>query len=115
MLQKRSATVNSRKSPVYEIAKEAQRFLTILKENPTPSGTGLADELLVFLYRLKDDYRVVLSKSTRFQGTQFHFLGDFLYQLESNPDGTLENGENQKLLIDLLTDLATGRLNMTKR
>ena len=94
------------------------RASSLLRELHEHAGSqqGLtADELLLFLYRLRDGYRVVRSSSDRSQGTSFGFLSDILYQLESRPDAALESEECKSRIESLLRDLAEGKLTLSKK
>jgi hypothetical protein len=75
----------------------------------------VADDLLLFCYRLRDECRVARSTSKRFQGSSFAFLNELLYDLESRPDDTLRSEERRAFIAELLSDLASGRILVSKK
>jgi hypothetical protein len=79
------------------------------------SGTmpsSVADNALLFCYRLRDGYHIVRSKSSLGKGKSFSFLNELLYQLESRPDEALRSEEWKSMLETLLRDLASGALEV---
>jgi hypothetical protein len=72
-----------------------------------------ADNLLLFLHRLRDRYRVLHPSSDRSKLTSIGFLPDILYQLESHPDATLQSEELRSRIETLLRDLAEGKLTIS--
>jgi outer membrane cobalamin receptor len=83
--------------------------LTALRQTNGPASATIADDLLVFFYRLCDEYRIVQSTSNRFKGPSFSFLHEFLYQLESRPDDTLQSEEWRSFVEVLLSEMASGK------
>ena len=69
-----------------------------------------ADDLLVFLYRLRDNYQAVPSVKNRSSRTSLGFLHDIVYQLESRPDEVLQSEGWRSRIEQLLGDLAEGEL-----
>jgi hypothetical protein len=94
---------------------QASSFLRELHEHVEGQQSLSADELLLFLYRLRDRYRVVRSSSDRSKGSSFGFLPDILYQLESRPDETLHSEESRSHIESLLSDVAEGRLKLSRK
>ena len=91
------------------IAAQAKGFLTALRQTNEPPSATIADDLLVFFYRLRDQYRIVQSTSDRFKGPSFSFLLELLYQLESRPDDTLQSEEWRSFVEVLLSEMASGK------
>jgi hypothetical protein len=92
------------------IAEQAKVFLTTMQQtHDRPLGTT-ADDLLLFLYRLRDKYRIIRSTSDRFKGPSFAFLHELLYQLESRPDETMLSAEWRGFVEALLSDMASGKI-----
>jgi len=89
---------------------QAKTFLATLHEMPGRSSAAVADDLLLFLYRLRDEQRIVRSTSNRFKGPSFSFLHDLLYQLESRPEETLHSVEWATFVEVLLSDIASGKI-----
>jgi hypothetical protein len=92
------------------IAAQAKVFLTTLHQTDERHSAATADDLLLFFYRLRDEYRIIRSTSDRFKGPSFSFLHELLYQLESRPEGTLLSAEWRTFVEVLLSDLASGRI-----
>jgi hypothetical protein len=92
------------------IASQANVFLTTLRQTHGCHSPATADDLLLFLYRLRDEYCIIRSKSDRFKGPSFSFLHELLYQLESRPDETLLSAEWRSFIEVLLSDIAAGRI-----
>ena len=92
------------------IVAKAKAFLTGLHQTSELQQTPAADDLLLFFYRLRDEYRIVRSTSDRFKGPSFAFLHELLYQLESRPDETLLSPEWGTLVELLLSDIASGKI-----
>ena len=97
------------------IASQAGVLLKELRESGSHPMPLTADNLLLFAYRLRDGYRIVRSTSSRFKGSSFAFLHELLYQLESRPDETMRSVEWREMMEMLLTDLALGRIIVTKK
>jgi hypothetical protein len=93
-----------------DIAAQAKVFLTSLQQPHQRSSAATADDLLLFLYRLRDEYRIIQSASDRFNGPSFSFLHELLYQLESRPDETLLSAEWRTFIEVLLSDIRSGRI-----
>lgn len=108
-------TVNSSHEESRQIALETRAILRRLQEGTETQSAAVADDLLLFLYRLRDGFRIVTSTSKRFRGTSFDFLQELLYQLESRPDATLQSGEWRELIETLLQDLSAGKIVLAKK
>lgn len=89
---------------------QAGKLLAMIRQTDGDRSAGTADELLLFLYRLRDRCRIVRSSSSRFAAISFSFLHDLLYELESRPDETLRSQEWRTFVETLLSDLASGRI-----
>ena len=92
------------------IAAQAKAFLNALHQTHERHPAATADDLLLYFYRLRDDYRIIRSTSDRFKGTSFSFLHELLYQLESRPDETLLSAEWKTFVAMLLSDRASGKI-----
>ena len=108
-------TINPSDKEVRGISREAQLLSERLSHHAAGKTSLPADDLLLFLYRLRDEYRIVRSTSPRFKGSSFTFLHELLYQLESRPDETLQSDEWRALIDALLHDLATGKLVLDRK
>lgn len=115
MLRKRRSTVNLVMYAMVQVTTQAKDFLRILQESSPAHAAALADDVLVFLYRLRDNYRIIQSKNRRFSAKTFSPLFDVIYNLEAKPDETMENEEWRKIIVEFLTDLATGRILVGKK
>lgn len=93
-----------------DIAAKAKLFLKTLHQMHERQSAATADDLLLFFYRLRDEYRITRSTSDRFKGPSFAFLHELLYQLESRPDETLLSAEWRTFVEVLLSDIASGRI-----
>lgn len=98
-----------------QIASQAGQLLKELRESGSRPLPLTADHLLLFGYRLRDGYRIVRSTSIRFKGPSFRFIQELLYQLESRPDAALSSAEWREMIETLLTDLALGKIVVTKQ
>lgn len=108
-------TVNSSDSDRRDVTHQAEEFLRQLRD-PQSGGTAVsADDLLLFLYRLRDGYSIVRSGSGRFKGPTFAFIHELLYQLESRPDETLASAEWRELIESLLHELASKKIMLKKK
>jgi len=103
---------------VQRLIEEAQSLLTRLKEDPKEypmeRSPALADDVLVFCYRLRDGYRIVRTSSRQFHGPTFAFLNGLLYELESKPDETMKSSEWRSVLENVLSALASGAIVLQK-
>lgn len=75
----------------------------------------LADELLLYLYRLKDEFVIVRSTSRLFTGKSFAVLQNLIYNLESAPDETLHNPATVDFVRAVLEDLIRGNILIQKK
>lgn len=89
---------------------QAKRLLEILKTSSAEQAAESADDLLLFCYRLLDEYVIVRSTSPRFAGRTFNSLRDVVYQLESDPTAALQRPEWSEILKGVLEDIVTGRI-----
>ena len=92
------------------VAAQARMFLRTIQQPHDGKPGTTADDLLLFFYRLRDEYRITRSTSDRFKGTSFAFLHELLYQLESRPEETMMSQEWRAFAEALLSDLASGRI-----
>jgi hypothetical protein len=99
-----------RSGEIETLAMQAKAFLATLHEMHERSSAAAADDLLLFLYRLRDEHRIVRSTSSRFKGPSFSFLHGLLYQLESRPEETLHSVEWATFVEVLLADIASGKI-----
>jgi hypothetical protein len=113
-LEEETAVIPGR-NEIQDLMLQASSLLKAVREHAGGPQDMKADDLLLFLYRLRDGYRVVHSSSDRSKGNSFGFLPDILYQLESRPDATLESEEWNSRIELLLRDLAEGRLMLLRK
>lgn len=97
-----------------ELMVEAQSFLMQMSSHSGDQKDFNVDELLLFLYRLRDGYRVVRTTSGRAHDSSLAFIQDLLYQLESRPDEALQSPEWKAQIETLLQDLVDGKLTISK-
>jgi hypothetical protein len=89
---------------------QARELAGQLRAAAESASTAPADEVLLFLYRLRDGYEIVRSSSRFVSGRRFTVLGDLIYALESNPDHALRSPERLSFVLGLLTDIAERRI-----
>ena len=97
------------------VVEQARNLLAVIRQSDGGGSAATADDLLLFLYRLRDQYRIVRSTSDRFRGASFSFLHDLLYQLESRPDETMRSSEWRTFIQGLLSDIVSGRITIATR
>jgi hypothetical protein len=97
-----------------ELLGQAQLFRMQIAGHSGDQKYFNVDELLLFLYRLRDGYRIVRTTSGRVHSSSFAFLQDLLYQLESRPDEALRSPEWKAQIESLLQDLIDGKLTISK-
>ena len=94
---------------------QAAALLRELLEHAGSQNDLKPDDLLLFLYRLRDGYSIVRSMRGHSTGTSFENLPDILYQLESRPDAALQSEEWRSRIESLLRELAEGRLTLEQK
>ncbi|HEX9614280.1 MAG TPA: hypothetical protein VGA55_02180 [Bacteroidota bacterium] len=87
------------------VVQEARRLVLLAGEE-----AGWADEVLLFFYRLRDNFKVSASTSSFLVGKSFHVLNPIIYELESNPDRIVENREQRLIIEGILRDLVSGAI-----
>jgi hypothetical protein len=90
------------------LLEKARSLLSQLQGPSTP--VSLADDILLFFYDLHDNYFIARSSSLRFTAKTFSILGDVIYGLESDPDGTLLNDHWKNFIQLTLEGIATGKI-----
>jgi hypothetical protein len=93
----------------------ARKLLSRLRHAFPAELPALADELLVFLYRLKDEYVIVHSSSRMVTGSSFAVLSNLIYSLESAPEAALRETSTVEFLRALLEDLTRGAVVIQKK
>jgi hypothetical protein len=93
----------------FDYRNTARTFAALLSESSSGSAAA-ADDILVFLYRLRDGYRVVRSSRPQFPARRFTFLDGLIYTLESDPAAAFASDEYRSVMTALCTDLANGSL-----
>lgn len=88
---------------------QAKTLLRSLNETRR-SEENLADELLLFLYRLRDTHRIIRSSHPLVQGKSFVVLNEVIYRLESDPDTALSDGEISGTLRSVLEGIVKGTI-----
>jgi len=76
---------------------------------------SLADDILLFFNDLRDNYLIARSSSFRFTAKTFSILGDAIYGLESDPDGTLSSDHWKNFIQSTLEDIVTGRIILARK
>ncbi|MFH0989269.1 MAG: hypothetical protein V1799_04545 [bacterium] len=94
---------------------QASHLLLYLNQHSEDQLAGMADEYLLFLYRLRDRYQIVRSSSRIFTGKSFSVLNDLLYQLESNPAAAMSRHDTKQLLLTLLQEMTQGKIIIGKK
>jgi hypothetical protein len=98
-----------------ELIPTARDLLTVFRENSVPLLCERADDLLLFLIRLRDDFEIRQSKSPRFSGSALHLLRWFIEELEADPDRVLRNNQQRELLRTILEDIVSGRVLLRRK
>ena len=93
-----------------DIITEARKFLRLLRESSEYESLKYANEVLMYLYNLQDNYTVLKSRSPRFSQGQIISLRHLIYQLESKPEETFRSCELKNFLMLTLEDIALGRV-----
>ena len=94
---------------------EARLFLQAIKNNSEGELLRYADEFLSYFHRLHDQYGITRSTSPRFSGKTFIILEDIIYELESHPEETLKSPSSREFIVDVLEDIANGRIILQQR
>lgn len=92
------------------ISAEARQLLGRLADEARRSQC--ADDLLVFLYFLRDNAVIVDSSGSFLKAKSFHVLGSIIHELEARPEKALEDADQRSLLSALLSDLSSGLLKV---
>jgi len=93
-----------------DVKERAARLLVQMKELSSSEMVALADDVLLLLNDLRDNWEVQSTSSPRIAGRSFAILSPLIYSLESDPDQTLRNSDQRSFLMGLLQDLGTGRI-----
>ena len=93
-----------------DIVPRARALFQRLHSASDAERTALADDVLLYLYDLRDHYQIAKSTSPRFSGRSFSVLADVIYGLESRPDEVMAGGDWFDLITDLLKDISLGRI-----
>ena len=93
---------------VRKLVLEARALLVRMSEGSPAADAAVADDLLLFCYRLRDGYRIARSSVREFRGPTFASLNSLLYELESKPQETMNSPEWRSVIESLLRALATG-------
>lgn len=99
---------NPANTEIQKLLLEAKSLLMRLEENRGEGASAVADDVLLFFYRLRDKYCIVRSSSKQFHGPTFYFLNGLLYGLESNPEETMQSAESRSVMVNLLNALVSG-------
>jgi hypothetical protein len=95
------------------LIEKARSLLGQLRGASTPGG--LADDILLYFYDLHDNYLVARSSSFHFNAKTFSILGDVIYGLESDPDGTLLSDHWKNFIQSTLEDITSGRIVLVRK
>ena len=90
---------------------EARKFLEILRDSSEYESLKHADEILLYLYSLQDNYTILKSRSPRFSEGPVISLRHLIYQLESDPEETFRNYNMKNFMTLILEDIAFGRVD----
>jgi hypothetical protein len=85
---------------VEELRAQSVAFLKLLSNNSPAECARHADDLLLFLYRIRD----------AFPSFPFPGLAQLLHALESDPDSVFASEERRRTLTDLLQRLSSVHL-----
>ena len=95
-----------------------RRAAELLKSLDVAAGGEVGrwgEDLLVFLYELRDNHSVVKSSSKVFSGKSFAALGELMYELEARPDETASSDDRKIFIRKLLEDIAAGRIVTSRK
>ncbi len=93
----------------------ARGFLNLIKQSSDEDIVAQIDNFLIYFRGLRDQFDIVKSTSPRFSGKNFHFLADLIADLESDPEGTLRSEDYRAFITNLLEDLASGKLEISRK
>lgn len=93
----------------------ASDLLALLRAAFERGSSAPADELLLFLYRLRDGYRIERSSSRFVSGHRFTVLSDLIHSLEADPEQALRSTERQSFILGFLSDIVEGRIVVRSR
>ncbi|MEE9224647.1 MAG: hypothetical protein V3U68_00425 [Bacteroidota bacterium] len=91
----------------------ADRFLQSMRSGF--ADDRWTDDVLVFLYRLKDQFQVVRSKSLYVTPRSWGVMDDLIQQMEERGSSLLGDQEVVERLIGLLNDLSTGKIALKRK
>lgn len=97
-----------------DVVPQARKLLAMMKDVPQDIP-GFADELILFLEHLRDEYEVSQTKSPRLSGRSFNPLNPVIYSLESNPDRILAGSNEKDLITGILEDIVSGRILVRRK
>jgi hypothetical protein len=100
---------------VNETIETARDLLQRMQQAPAAELPSLADDLLLFLSRLKDTYSVVDSTSRSIRGKSFAVLQAVISDFESAPDATMRNEKAVTFLRTLLEEIVRGSIVIQKK
>jgi hypothetical protein len=107
--------VNPGRNEIQDVKLQAASLLRQLSGQEGKPQEGLADDILLFLYRIRDGHETFHSTNTPSMVNELVHLQDVVYQLESRPDRTLESEEWKARVESLLRCLAEGRWKLEKK
>jgi len=90
-------------------------FLNLIKQSSEEDIVAQIDNFLVYFRGLRDQFEIVKSRSPRFSGKNFNFLADLITDLESDPEGTLRSADYRSFIANLLEDISSGKLEITRK
>jgi len=91
----------------------ADRFLQSMRNGS--ADDRWTDDVLVFLYRLKDQFQVVRSNSLYVTPRSWGVMDDLIQQMEERGSSLLGDQEVVERLIGLLNDLSTGKIALKRK
>jgi hypothetical protein len=107
--------VKTESDGIRDVKREASSLLRRLQRLEEEEQREMADDVLLFLYRLRDGYEVLRSDITPSATNELVHLNDVVYQLESSPERTLRSDEWRALIARVLTFLVEGTPTLVKK
>lgn len=93
----------------------ARNILKLFREESVSELTTQADDILLYLIELRNNFEIRQSKSPRFSGHSLSPLNSFIDDLESDPEQMLQSAEERGMLQLILEDIVAGRILLQKK
>ena len=98
--------------PVVQEARSLLQLFMNLSENELARH---ADDILLYLRKLHDQYQIRKSRSPRFSGSTFFILENVMYELEAHPDETLRSSDFREFIMAVLSDISSLKIEVVAR